>query len=304
MINLFSFFRGNINSTQFKNLIYDDIVDQLEEELSKYIGVKYVALLNNATTAITLALQRKYYFSRPISIPSILPPVVANAIKASDNFLNFLDNIDWVGSDYYLDKDIIDSAHRLDKNQFFEYKNDDIVIFSFYPTKVLGGWCGSAIVSNNKDKINWFKEKIYSGKNPHTGKQHTWGHNHYLITPQVYVIWKQLQTLDERKEKIAEIRKFYNEEFGYSNTSDHLYRINVKNNKQFIEYMRKNGVICGIHYKALHKNKIYHPFKVNVQLNQFPKSEKEERTTVSIPMHHELSNDDVKKITQLVINYK
>jgi len=91
VINLFPVYDGNIDCSKFKNLIYDDVVPEFEEAFCKYTNAKYVALISNATTAITLALQQKYVYKKSISVPTILPYVVANAIINSDNFLNFVE---------------------------------------------------------------------------------------------------------------------------------------------------------------------------------------------------------------------
>ena len=77
----------------------------------------------------------------------------------------------------------------------------------------------------------------------------------------------------------------YNKEFGYNNSSSHLYRIEVLDNQKFINKMEKLGIICGIHYNALHLNNVY------AQYNEFncPKSEKLQKRTVSLPMNEKFS---------------
>ena len=55
-------------------------------------------------------------------------------------------------------------------------------------------------------------------------------------------------------EKLVDI---YNRELGYKNSSQHLYTIEVLDNEKFIENMRNAGIVCGVHYPALHKNPIY-----------------------------------------------
>ena len=69
------------------------------------------------------------------------------------------------------------------------------------------------------------------------------------------------------------------------NSSQHLYTIEVLNNEKFINNMRNAGIVCGVHYPALHKNPIYND---GVEFN-CPKSEKLEKRTVSLPMNETLS---------------
>ena len=75
----------------------------------------------------------------------------------------------------------------------------------------------------------------------------------------------------------------YNSEFGYENSSNHLYRIEVLNNQKFINDMKSLGIVCGIHYSALHLNKVYGG------VGKCKNSEKKQNTTVSLPMNEKLS---------------
>ena len=59
-----------------------------------------------------------------VNLPSVIPPVVANAILTSGNQIFFIDDVDWVGDSYVLhefeDYKIVDSAQKLQRNQFKE----------------------------------------------------------------------------------------------------------------------------------------------------------------------------------------
>jgi hypothetical protein len=93
-----------------------------------------------------------------VNIPSMIPPVVCNAILTSGNKINFIDDINWIGDSYILHKfkdyKIIDSAQKVNQNQFIEEANDeDLMIFSFYPTKPIGSSDGGIIVSNDYNDI-------------------------------------------------------------------------------------------------------------------------------------------------------
>ena len=61
---------------------------------------------------------------------------------------------------------------------------------------------------------------------------------------------------------LKSLSDIYNKEFGYNNSSLHLYRIEVADNQKFIENMKNVGIICGIHYSALHLNSIYNESKI------------------------------------------
>ena len=230
--------------------------------------------------------------------------MVCNAILTSGNKISFTDDIEWVGNSYVLHKfkdyKIIDSAQKVDLNQFKKEANDnDLMIFSFYPTKPIGSSDGGIIVSNDKEKIKWFKEATMNGMsysfNNWDRKLKFPGFKMYMNSIQCYIANKNLKLLDYKKRKLKTIRDIYNNELGYKNVSDHLYRIKVDNNKKFIDYMSKNNITCGIHYSALHENSIYNS---SVDLN-LPKSSKESKQTVSIPFHENL---DKNKQLNYIIN--
>ena len=166
MINLMHVNDYIIDTSQFRPLLNDKVVEELEQRVAEYVGAKYACALHSATFAIFLCLNELE--KETITVPSIIPPVVPNVILTSGQDLNFNDNITWVGHSYVLhdfeDYKIIDSAQQLSKNQFIDQANDDdLMIFSFYPTKPVGSSDGGMIVSNNKDKINRLKMMSRNG---------------------------------------------------------------------------------------------------------------------------------------------
>ena len=82
-----------------------------------------------------------------------------------------------------------------------------------------------------------------------------------------------------------------------------MYRIKVENNQTFIRAMQKLGITCGIHYNAIHLNKIYSKHIFNNQ-KKLPLSAKEQKTTVSIPFHENLGDDSLQYIIEKVNEFK
>lgn len=119
MISLFNINQYDISTKNYSNLLHDNIVTKFEQSIADYVGAKYAVSLNSATNAILLCLLSKNLI---VSIPSIIPPVVANAIITSGNKIKFYDDISWVGDSYVLhrfsDYKIVDSAQKLEKDQF------------------------------------------------------------------------------------------------------------------------------------------------------------------------------------------
>lgn len=303
MINLFEITNYRIDTSQFANHLHDVIVMDFADEFANFVGAKYACPLSSATSAIFLCLSLEP--PTTITTPSIMPPVVANAILLAGHNIQFNDDVDWVGEPYVMHQfdacKIVDSAQAVRRNQFHEYDDNDLMIFSFYPTKPVGSIDGGMVVSNNKDVIDKLKVLSMNGMSSDIS---SWdrkvvqpGWKMYLNSVQAYVARKNLRTLAARQQKLQGVRDRYNKAFGYENTSDHLYRIHVKDNIQFVKNMRAEGIICGIHYHALHLMDCY---RQDIDL---PHSERESKTTISIPFHHNLTDTEIKEVIQKVLPY-
>lgn len=304
MIKLFNINNYNINTSNYSSLLHDKNVQELEYKIANFVGAKYGLALNSATNAIFLSLLNK---NITVSIPSVIPPVVANAIITSGNRIKFNDNIEWVGQSYILhefqDYKIVDSAQELTENQFLKSCNpNDLMIFSFYPTKPVGGCDGGMIVSNDYEKISYLREMSMNGT---TFSENNWdrkinrvGYKMYMNSMQAEIILNNFSLYKSKLEALESIKQYYNEKLNKKNSSNHLYRINVDDNIKFIKYMFKNDIQCGIHYNALHLN----PLFANNNTSLI-KSEQESKTTVSIPYHENLLFLELKKIIELILNY-
>ena len=305
MINLFNIENYNINTSKLDSLVHGSVVTEFENNFKKYVGAKYACSLNSATSIIFLSLLNK---NVEVTIPSIMFSGVANAILASGNKIKFNDNTNWVGNSYILhefnDYKIIDSAQKVERNQFKKECNlKDLMIFSFYPTKPVGGCDGGMVVSNDIEKIKWFKEISCNGmsyiKNSWDSEINSIGYKMYMNSIQAYIANENLKKLNIKKRKLKLIRDIYNEELGYSNNSEYLYRIEVINNREFIEKMKYNKILCGIHYSALHLNSIYS----NNNTLDYSKSKIVSKKTVSIPFNEKLTESEINFIIDKVRQY-
>ncbi|HEX4849495.1 MAG TPA: DegT/DnrJ/EryC1/StrS family aminotransferase, partial [Puia sp.] len=104
MIPLFHIPSYTIDTGQFSNLLHDKIVRKFEEDFCQYVDAKYGCSLHSATAAIELIFESvldETELAGIIKIPSIIPPVVPNAvmhgISSSGCGIEFTDNVNWVG---------------------------------------------------------------------------------------------------------------------------------------------------------------------------------------------------------------
>tara|TARA_R110000824_G_scaffold53213_2_gene147429 strand:+ start:207 stop:1139 length:933 start_codon:yes stop_codon:yes gene_type:complete len=299
MIQLFNVNNHIIDTSEFSNMLHDKVVIEYEKKIANYVGAKYACAINSATNAIFLIFKMEDYMNpRTVKIPSIIPPVVANAIITSGNKIEFNDDVEWVGDSYVMHKfrtyKVVDSAQKLERNQFMKECNpNDLMIFSHYPTKPLGGADGGVIVTDDYKKYKWMKEAVLNGT---TFANNNWergisfpGYKFYMSSIQAKIIMNNFEHYDKKISVLSNLVDIYNRELGYKNTSKHLYRIEVLDNERFVQKMKEAGIICGIHYPALHLNPIYN------EDNKFdcPKSKKLQKRTVSLPMNERLSFNEL-----------
>ncbi len=304
MIQLFNIPTHIVDTSKYSNLLHDSIVLEFEREIADYVGAKYACAVNSATTAIFLTLLNKNVIVR---VPSNIPPVVLNAICTSGNNYKFIDNPFWVGDSYILHTfssyKIVDSAQKLERNQFKSECNDkDLMIFSFYPTKPVGSCDGGMIVSNDFNKIKALKELSFNGM---SYSENNWdrkilfpGYKMYMNSIQADIGSRNFKLYPDKLIKLSELRDKYNNVFNLKNTSNHLYRINVNNRDVFIQHMKLDGIICGIHYEAMHLHPVY-----KNDIKTLPFTEYNSNTTVSIPFHENLSESDVQYIIKKILEY-
>ena len=271
----------------------------MEKDIASYVGAKYACSIHSATMAIFMSLFEQE--KTTIEIPSIIPPTVPNAILTAGHDLKYRDDVNWVGHSYTMhqfeDYKIIDSAQQLDENQFTNQANDeDLMIFSFYPTKPVGSIDGGMIVSNDEEKIRRLKILSRYGTN---FEDNSWerkfvlpGWKMYMNSIQAYVALKNFEKLGAKAARYDEVREAYNAAFGLKNTSRHLYRLRVDDRDEFIQSMKQKGIQCGIHYKAVHDIDCY---KSSIDTN-LQRSDVESRVTVSIPYHEMLTDEEVETV--------
>ncbi len=291
-----------------------DEVFKFEQALAEYVGAKYVVATDSCTSALFLSMRwhLKQGGRNRVSIPSMTVPLVACAAIEAGMYVRFNSQTEWVGSHYPLvGTDIIDSAHELRRDQIKtmteafmdEAKKNLKVCFSFYPTKTIGSADGGAIATNDEEFAEWARQISTYGRNQRQKYANSWdydvtmiGYKRHWTNLQAVVALEQMERLDDTNAKRKSVVERYNAAFGLKNDSDYLYRLNVSDQKAFIDFMAKNGVECGVHFKPLH---LMAPFRKFSTENR-PKIEDAYKKTVSIPLYDTLTDTEVDTIIKLV----
>jgi len=186
-------------------------------------------------------------------------------------------------------------------------KHGNVVCFSFHPVKNLAMPTGGAITLNDKNSKN-LKSQIMSlrwcGISNRKGPQYDvdkLGWNYYMNEFSAVIGLSQLSKLDKLNNKRKKTAKIFSKELNVSkkmpydlDCSYHLYWICVKNRENFMKKMSSIGIETGIHYKPIHQMSLY---KGKCKL---PITEKIGREIVSIPIHPNLTDQDIDLIIKSI----
>lgn len=217
---------------------------------------------------------------------------------------------------------IEDACQALGTNYIFSDKTiakagtiGDIACNSFFPTKNLGAFGdGGAIYCNN----DLLAEKMRSIANHGMSKRYYYkqiGLNSRLDAVQAAILDIKLKYLDEYVSARQSAAEFYDNELKntqqitlperveYSTHSFHQYTLKVKNNRDKLqEYLKEKGIPSMVYYPMpLHLQEAYQ--YLAYKLGDFPEAEKLSRQVLSLPMHTELSSEQLIKITNAVKEY-
>lgn len=184
--------------------------------------------------------------------------------------------------------------------------------FSFYPGKNLGALGdGGAITTNDNSLANTIRALCNYGSQKKY--EHIYqGINSRLDELQAAILRVKLPYLNDEiftRNKIAQFflkeikNKYITLPITSINSSHvwHLFVIRVKNRKNFIDYMKNNGIQTMIHYPiAPHKQLAYKEFSHF----HLPITEKIHQEVVSVPLNISLNKRDIAKIIKTINNYK
>lgn len=183
----------------------------------------------------------------------------------------------------------------------------DAVCFSFHPVKNLSMPTGGAITLNLKNDNEFaikLKSRRWCGITKRSGPNYDveeLGWNFYMNEFSASIGLVQLSKLNQLNKRRQKIAKIYSKELKVenkmpfsTNCSYHIYWILVEKRDKFMKEMQDFGIETGIHYKPITQMSFY---KKNIKL---PNTDKAGKMIVSLPIHTNLSDDDITKIIDTV----
>jgi dTDP-4-amino-4,6-dideoxygalactose transaminase len=187
----------------------------------------------------------------------------------------------------------------------------DAGCFSFYPGKNLGafGEAGAVVTNDPKldEKIRILRDHGQVRKYHHTMV----GWNCRMDGIQAAVLRVKLRHLDHNNrarrkhalqynEDLAELEEIITpHEASYGEHVYHIYAVRVRERDEVMRLLEENGIGCGIHYPVpVHLQKAYQ--ELGYVAGAFPISERTSAEFLSLPMFPELTEMQVKLVTDAV----
>lgn len=197
-------------------------------------------------------------------------------------------------------------------------------IFSFYPSKNLGGYGDGGIVVT-KDENLYEKIKILRvhGSNPKYYHQIVGG-NFRLDAIQAAIVNVKLKYLDKWSQKRRENADYYDLSFkelalaengnivspvpvyknnGYRNYHIyHQYTVRAKNRDKLKKFLKENGIGAEVYYPLpLHLQECFDDLRY--KRGDLPVSEEASESVLSLPIHSELNNEQKEYIVQKISEF-
>ena len=189
----------------------------------------------------------------------------------------------------------------------------DLAAFSFYFSKNLGAFGEAGGVTTDNDEyaqvVKKLREHGQNGKYYHEFV----GFNSRLDELQAAVLRCKLKLLDDWNKKRRKIAHFYNEALkGLPVVTPkeaenvfhvyHLYVIRCDKRDELFEYLKRNGIGCGMHYPVpIHLQKA---MKGNgYKKGDLPKTEKLSGEILSLPMYPHLTEKKAGKVVETIRDF-
>jgi len=189
----------------------------------------------------------------------------------------------------------------------------DVGCFSFYPSKNMTVCGDGGMIVTNNEKIAESVAKLRDCGRKSKYVHDVVGYSSRLNTVNAAIGRIQLRRLDEWNEKRRMNASLYDsflsdlEEIVLPPSCDshvkpvyHLYVIRGERRDELNEWLNYNGIQCGIHYPLpIHLQPIYKTL-FKFKGGEYPNSELASQTCLSIPLHPNLTRDEIKFISEKI----
>ena len=227
------------------------------------------------------------------------------ALAKKHNLFVVEDNAQAIGADYTFSNGTVSKTGTL----------GDVSATSFFPSKNLGAYGDGGAIFTNDDNLAHFIRGIVNHGMYERYYHDVVGVNSRLDSLQAAVLKVKLKYLDfyneRRKEAALRYTKLLKDHHKIitplrkSNCNSHVFhqytlRIINSDRDALKNYLNDNKIPCGVYYPVpLHKQKAY--AKINADYSAFPVTNQLVKEVISLPMHSELSIDQIEYICDKII---
>jgi dTDP-4-amino-4,6-dideoxygalactose transaminase len=218
---------------------------------------------------------------------------------------------------------IVDAAHMAGtRAEFFNVGESAAVVYSFQAVKNLPSADSGMLCTNDEKlygickKLSWMGINLNTYERNNTVGSYKWeydvdflGFKYNGNSIMASIVLTQLKNLEKDNIRRREIVSLYSKLLPESNLikhisrrddqviSAHLMQVRVLNGlrNKLIEFLGNNGIDTGVHYRLNTHYKMY-----SFALGQTPKAEIYDKEILSLPIHLNLSNDDVQFVASKI----
>ena len=291
-------------------------VKEFEEKFAESVGAKYAVATNSCTAALDVAV-RVAPLPQTCTVSAFTFISSALCLYNADKRVKFVDIDPKSMCTPVADIQVLYAGNNCGDGMIFDmahfgggYHRGLISCWSFHAVKNLPTGDGGMLTTNDKKIADRARALSWCGIDKTTydrsKKGYSWDYNIKEaglkanmndITAAIGL--EQLKLLPERNKYRKQVAGWYDKYLPveikrpYPSMTWHMYVIRVPNRDELYDKLAVNGVTAGVHYKPLYK----YPFFGEPTL---PKTEKAFKEVITLPLHTELTEDDVKYICALI----
>lgn len=219
---------------------------------------------------------------------------------------------------------ILDAAHMAGTKVLGDHHighDADVTVFSFQAVKNLPTADSGMICFKNEDydilarKLSWLGISKDTYQRTNDKGTYKWEydlvdtgfkyHGNSIVASMAIVGLKYLEEDNKRRREICNLYETAFEKAGIKSVkvspetkqcSRHLYQIVVPNRNKIMEYLNTQGIYPGVHYRDNTNYSMY-----NYAYGTCPNSYNLSESIISLPLHIKLTEEDVKYVTEKVI---
>lgn len=289
-------------------------VKELEEKWAEFTGAKYAVALNSCTSALDIAC-RLIKLPNPVTVSAFTFVSSALAPLNAGYKVKFVDIDEQTLCTDEADIQVMYAGNIHGKGKIYDmahcggYKHlGEISCWSFHAVKNLPAGDGGMLTMNDEELYERAKAISWCGIDKSTfqrsGKKYSWdydireaglkAHMNDLTAAIALEQLKELDVSNRYRTYLAGLYCEYLPEFikrPFKSKTWHLFTIRVPKRDELFDYLASKGIGCSVHYKPLYKYPIF-------PQTELPVTEKVFKEILTLPLHLNLTTDDIKNVCQ------